>query len=162
MADKEPERVVAPGTHTTRSTTTHSTLPVPQPSDTPRPADVPRHPVTTPLPSTVPSTTPNFPKHPPQLHLYTMPRPAHLPHLLRLVLLGALLGAPLPAAAPAAATGPVAGRVLNVGTGPYLNNARVSVRGTSTAALTARDCSCLFYTSPIPTYRPRSLMPPSA
>ena len=70
-----------------------------------------------------------------------MPRPALLPHLLRLVLLGALLGAPLSAAAPAAATGTVAGRVLNVGTGQYLNNARVAVRGTSNAAFTDKDGS---------------------
>ena len=40
----------------------------------------------------------------------------------------------LPAAAPA--TGAVSGRVLNVVTGQYLNNARVTVRGTDLAAFT--------------------------
>ncbi|MBM3851660.1 MAG: hypothetical protein FJ399_00730, partial [Verrucomicrobia bacterium] len=43
---------------------------------------------------------------------------------------------PLPAAAPAPATGAVSGRVLNVVTGQYLNNARVAVRGADLVAFT--------------------------
>ncbi|MFM8338148.1 MAG: carboxypeptidase regulatory-like domain-containing protein, partial [Opitutaceae bacterium] len=59
--------------------------------------------------------------------------------VLRAVLLLVALVTALPAAAPA--TGSIAGRVLNVGTGQYLNNARVSVRGTTTAAFTDKDGS---------------------
>ena len=59
--------------------------------------------------------------------------------VLRTVLLFIALATALPAAAPA--TGGIAGRVLNVGTGQYLNNARVSVRGTTTAAFTDKDGS---------------------
>ena len=59
--------------------------------------------------------------------------------LLRAALLLFALATALRAAAPA--TGGIAGRVLNVGTGQYLNNARVSVRGTTTAAFTDKDGS---------------------
>ncbi len=63
-----------------------------------------------------------------------------LPPVLRAFLLPLVaLATALPAAAPA--TGSIAGRVLNVGTGQYLNNARVSVRGTATAAFTDKDGS---------------------
>ena len=65
---------------------------------------------------------------------------ALLPRLALALALTGLLGAPLPAAAPAA-TGSVAGRVLNVGTGQYLTNARVSIRGTSATAFTDKDGS---------------------
>ncbi|MFM9029561.1 MAG: carboxypeptidase regulatory-like domain-containing protein, partial [Opitutaceae bacterium] len=72
-----------------------------------------------------------------------MDLPALLPRLARTLVLAALLGAPLAAATPAApaATGSVAGRVLNVGTGQYLTNARVSVRGASATAFTDTDGS---------------------
>jgi len=65
---------------------------------------------------------------------------ALLPRLARALVLAVFLSAPLPAAAPAA-TGTVAGRVLNVGTGQYLTNARVSVRGASATAFTDKDGS---------------------
>ncbi|MFM9029117.1 MAG: carboxypeptidase regulatory-like domain-containing protein, partial [Opitutaceae bacterium] len=58
--------------------------------------------------------------------------------LIAILFLGAVASR-LPAAAPA--TGGIAGRVLNVGTGQYLTNARVSVRGTTTAAFTDKDGS---------------------
>lgn len=52
-----------------------------------------------------------------------------------------LPAAPAPAAAPAAAraAGTVTGRVINVGTGQYLNNARVALKGTNQAVFTDRD-----------------------
>jgi TonB-dependent receptor len=46
-----------------------------------------------------------------------------------------------PAAAPAQSTGAIAGRVLNVATGQYLTNARVSVKGTNTTVFTDKDGS---------------------
>ncbi|HEY1108271.1 MAG TPA: carboxypeptidase regulatory-like domain-containing protein, partial [Opitutaceae bacterium] len=43
------------------------------------------------------------------------------------------------AASASQATGSIAGRVLNVGTGQYLTNARVTVKGTNTTVFTDRD-----------------------
>ncbi|MFM1746777.1 MAG: hypothetical protein RLZZ188_443 [Verrucomicrobiota bacterium] len=48
---------------------------------------------------------------------------------------------PNPTNAAAPATGTIAGRVLNVGTGQYLTNARVTVKGTAAAAFTDKDGS---------------------
>lgn len=58
-----------------------------------------------------------------------------------LALPGLLPAASAPAVAPAAAraAGTVTGRVINVGTGQYLNNARVALKGTNQAVFTDRD-----------------------
>jgi hypothetical protein len=61
-----------------------------------------------------------------------------LPCCLRPVLCAVLLWfaiAPLPASV-ATATGSVEGRVLNVATGQYLNNARIAVQGSDQVAFT--------------------------
>jgi iron complex outermembrane receptor protein len=50
-------------------------------------------------------------------------------------------GATAATAAATSATGAIAGRVLNVGTGQYLTNARVTVKGTSTTVFTDKDGS---------------------
>jgi TonB-dependent receptor len=73
--------------------------------------------------------------------LLQLPSPMNLPGTLpRFVRAGLLLAGSallvLPASAQAPATGTIQGRVLNVGTGKYLNNARVVVEGTNLETLT--------------------------
>jgi iron complex outermembrane receptor protein len=46
-----------------------------------------------------------------------------------------------PASASSQSTGSISGRVLNVGTGQYLNNARVTVKGSNTTVFTDKDGS---------------------
>jgi len=74
--------------------------------------------------------------------------PKHLPFLLAALALlrvsapsAVAQSGPNPTNAAAPATGTIAGRVLNVGTGQYLTNARVTVKGTAAAAFTDKDGS---------------------
>jgi TonB-dependent receptor len=60
---------------------------------------------------------------------------------LLLTAAGATAQTSAPPAAPTQTTGSISGRVLNVGTGQYLTNARVSVKGTNTTVFTDKDGS---------------------
>ena len=82
-------------------------------------------------------TTP-FPMSIPLQRLFIGARPvaALLAFSLSLPAAGPLLRAQSAGATSAAATGTVSGRVQNVATGQYLNNARVSVKGTDLVAFT--------------------------